>query len=96
MSDGILNIAIMGAGGRMGQMLVREVTATEGCHVIGATDREGSPHIGEDAGSLAGIKALGVVIEDDPAPVIARAHAVIDFTTPAATVEHTRDRKSVV
>ena len=43
MSDGILNIAIMGAGGRMGQMLVREVTATEGCHVIGATDREGSP-----------------------------------------------------
>ena len=57
MSDGILNIAIMGAGGRMGQMLVREVTATEGCHVIGATDREGSPHIGEDAGSLAGIKA---------------------------------------
>ena len=90
MSDGILNIAIMGAGGRMGQMLVREVTATPGCHVIGATDREGSPHIGEDAGSLAGIKAMGVLIEDDPAPVIARAHAVIDFTAPAATVEHTR------
>lgn len=90
MSDEILNIAIMGAAGRMGQMLVREVTMTDGCHVSGATDREGSPHIGEDVGTLAGVKALGVKIEADPAPVIARAQAVIDFTSPAATVEHAR------
>lgn len=90
MSDDILNIAIMGAGGRMGQMLVREVTMTDGCRVSGATDREGSDHLGEDAGTLAGVKALGVTIVDDPAPVIAKAHAVIDFTTPAATVEHAR------
>lgn len=90
MSDEILNIAIMGAAGRMGQMLVHEVTMTDGCHVSGATDREGSPHIGEDVGTLAGVKSLGVTIGDDPAPVIARAHAVIDFTSPAATVEHAR------
>ncbi|MEC9266897.1 MAG: 4-hydroxy-tetrahydrodipicolinate reductase [Pseudomonadota bacterium] len=90
MSDYTLNIAIMGAAGRMGQMLVREVTMTDGCRVSGATGRERAPHIGEDVGALAGVKSLGVHIEDDPAPVIARAHAVIDFTTPDATVEHAR------
>lgn len=90
MTDEVLNVAIVGAGGRMGQMLVREVTMSQHCRVSGATDREGAPHLGTDAGELAGVKALGVHITDDPAPVIARAQAVIDFTTPAATVEHAK------
>ncbi|NMM43822.1 4-hydroxy-tetrahydrodipicolinate reductase [Rhodospirillaceae bacterium KN72] len=85
-----MNIAIMGAAGRMGRMLVKEVTMTDGCRISGATGREGSSLIGVDVGELAGVKALGVAITEDPAEVIARADAVIDFTTPAATVDHTR------
>ena len=90
MRDETLNIAIMGAGGRMGRMLVREVTMTDDCRISGATDREDSGYLGEDAGALAGIRDLGVKIRSDPAVAIAESHAVIDFTTPAATVEHAR------
>jgi 4-hydroxy-tetrahydrodipicolinate reductase len=90
MDETSLRIAVMGAGGRMGRMLVKEITMTDGCRVAGATEREGSSLIGEDAGELAGVKALGVTLLDDPALVIAQADAVIDFTAPAATLEHAR------
>lgn len=90
MTTNEINIAIVGAAGRMGRMLVREVTHTKGCRVSGATGSPGSGTIGKDAGELAGVHALGIPVEDDPAPVIARAHAVIDFTRPDATVEHAR------
>ena len=42
MSDD-LKIGIVGVGGRMGQMLVRQVTATEGCRIAGATERGEAP-----------------------------------------------------
>ncbi|MEL7542801.1 MAG: 4-hydroxy-tetrahydrodipicolinate reductase, partial [Pseudomonadota bacterium] len=51
MSD--MKIAIMGAAGRMGRTLVRAVHAAEGCVVAGATEPEGSPHVGADVGEVA-------------------------------------------
>ena len=89
MSDD-LKIGIVGVGGRMGQMLVRQVTATEGCRIAGATERGGSPLLGKDAGGVSGVGDLGVSIVDDPAAMIANVDAVIDFTVPAATAEHAR------
>ncbi|MEQ9489755.1 MAG: 4-hydroxy-tetrahydrodipicolinate reductase [Alphaproteobacteria bacterium] len=84
------NIVVVGAGGRMGRMLIAEITATDGCRVSGAVERPGSDAIGLDAGVQAGIAALDVAIVDDAAAAIARADAVIDFTTPEATVDHAR------
>lgn len=84
------NIVVVGAGGRMGQMLINEITATQGCRVSGAVDRPGSPAIGQDAGLLAGAGALNVAIDEDPAKAIATADAVVDFTSPDATVDHAR------
>jgi len=89
MSDD-LKVGIVGVGGRMGQMLVRQITATDGCRVAGATEREGSPLLGKDAGEIAGVGSLGVSVVDDPAAMIANIDAVIDFTVPAATAEHAR------
>ena len=43
--------------------------------------------MGEDVGRLLGRDPVGVLEEDDPLPAFARAQAVIDFTSPAATVE---------
>jgi 4-hydroxy-tetrahydrodipicolinate reductase len=84
-----LKIGIVGAAGRMGAMLVRQVQAQgEACRLIGATERAGSPALGKDAGELAGVGPLGVVIAADPVDLFARADAVIDFTAPAATVAH--------
>lgn len=85
-----VKIAVMGAAGRMGRMLVAEVMSRQGCVLSGATDMENSPHLGEDAGLLAGCGEAGVKLVDDPAIVIAGADAIIDFTSPSATVEHAR------
>ncbi len=90
MAEDVVNIVVCGAGGRMGQMLVQEIAETEGCALSGATERPGSPAVGTDAGTLAGLDPLGVNIVDDAAPVIAKADAVIDFTNPANTVDITR------
>lgn len=84
------NIVVVGAGGRMGQMLITEINETKGCRVSGAVDRPGSPAIGQDAGRLAGVGALNVMIDEDPAQAIATADAVVDFTSPDATVDHAR------
>ncbi len=86
MSD--LKIIVAGAAGRMGRMLVRQVTQTPGCVVSGATERAGSEFLGRDAGTLAGLDALGVAITGDPLALIATANAVLDFTAPDAVVEH--------
>jgi len=85
MSD--MNIAIMGAGGRMGRELVRTVDAAEGCRVAGGIEPEGSPHIGADIGTLAGLAALGIPVTTDALELIAKVDAILDFTTPAASVE---------
>jgi 4-hydroxy-tetrahydrodipicolinate reductase len=83
-----LGIGVVGAGGRMGQMLVGEIAATADCRLAGATERKGSQALGRDAGELAGVGTLGVAIGDDPDALFATADAVIDFTTPAASVAH--------
>ena len=84
-----LKIGIVGAAGRMGAMLVRQVQALGAdCRLIGATERAGSPALGKDAGELAGLGKLGVIVAADPVELFAKADAVIDFTAPAATVAH--------
>ncbi len=83
-----LAIGVIGAGGRMGCAVVRQVAETDGCTVVAACDTAGAAAIGRDAGELAGIGAIGVAIGDDPAAVFAAAGAVIEFTLPAPTVDH--------
>ena len=83
-----LKIGVMGAAGRMGGAIIRQVTETDGCAVVAAADMAGIPAIGRDAGEAAGIEALGVPIGDDAAAVFAAADAVIEFTLPGPTLEH--------
>jgi 4-hydroxy-tetrahydrodipicolinate reductase len=82
-----IGLVVVGAGGRMGQALVRAVHEAPGVRVCGAVEREGSPALGKDAGELAGLGPIGVTIGDDPLPVFAKADGVLDFTRPAASVE---------
>jgi len=84
---GDMKLAVMGAGGRMGQALVRAVHDTPGCLVAGGTERAGSGLVGRDIGEVAGVGSLGAPITDDPLPLIASVDGIIDFTSPAATVE---------
>lgn len=82
-----MKIAVMGVAGRMGQELVRAVHQSESCELSGASERPDSPTIGADIGSLTGIGPIGVKVGDDPLEIIAKADAILDFTTPKATAE---------
>lgn len=79
-------IVINGVSGRMGQMLVQVVRESGAARLVGALERPGHPWIGQDLGRVMGGADIGVMVEDDPLEVVATAHAVIDFTVPAATV----------
>ena len=81
-----IRLAVMGAGGRMGRELVR-AGQRPGCMVAGGTEHASSPLIGQDLGTLAGLPALNVAITDDPLGLFTRVDAILDFTTPAASVE---------
>lgn len=84
-----MRVGIMGAGGRMGRMLVRAVAGTEGAVVAGGTERDAAM-AGQDLGTLAGLAPLGVGLTTDTAAVFAASDVVVDFTAPAATVAHVR------
>jgi 4-hydroxy-tetrahydrodipicolinate reductase len=81
-----MRLVVVGAAGRMGRMLIKAVAEAQGCTLVGAIERKGSPVIGQDAGLLAGTGLLDVEVSDDPLPVFAQADGVLDFTAPAATV----------
>lgn len=82
-----MGLVVVGAAGRMGQTLIRAIHTIPGARVIGAVERAGSPYLGKDAGELAGVGRIDVAIGDDPLPVFAKADGVLDFTTPASSVE---------
>ncbi|UUP17765.1 4-hydroxy-tetrahydrodipicolinate reductase [Nitratireductor thuwali] len=81
-----MGLVVVGAAGRMGQTLIRVVHQMDGARLAGAVERSGSPHLGKDAGELAGIGILNVPIVEDVGRAFAGADGVLDFTSPAASV----------
>jgi 4-hydroxy-tetrahydrodipicolinate reductase len=87
MSESV-KIAVTGAGGRMGRTLLKLIGETPGAALSGGIEAKGSPYVGEDLGTLAGLATpLGIKVSDDPLAVIQDADALIDFTVPKASVE---------
>jgi 4-hydroxy-tetrahydrodipicolinate reductase len=82
-----LRVVVAGAGGRMGQTLVRAVLAEKRMRLVGALDRPDASVQGEDAGRAAGAAAAGIMVAADPLYALAHADALLDFTAPAATLE---------
>jgi 4-hydroxy-tetrahydrodipicolinate reductase len=80
-------IAIAGASGRMGRMLIEAVRADPGCVLAGALDRVDSPALGQDAAAFLGY-ASGVTITADLKTGLHNAQALIDFTRPEGTMAH--------
>ncbi|HEY1613767.1 MAG TPA: 4-hydroxy-tetrahydrodipicolinate reductase [Rhizomicrobium sp.] len=82
-----IRTVIAGAHGRMGRVLLRAVLEDPRFKLIGALDAPGSAGLGQDAGALAGCAPADVVLTCDPLPPLAAADALIDFSTPAASME---------
>lgn len=80
-------IAIAGASGRMGQMLIDAVRAADDCTLSCALDMADSPAIGRDAGCFSG-QTTGVLITSDLHQGLQPGSVLIDFTRPEGTMEH--------
>ncbi len=82
-----MRVIVAGAAGRMGRMVLRAMREVDGFALAGALERENSPWLGQDPGPLSGGPASGLVIVSDALPLLLEADAIIDFSSPAATVE---------
>ncbi len=80
-------IAVAGASGRMGQMLIDAIRAADDCRLSGALDIASSSAIGKDAGSFSG-QPTGVLITPDLHLGLSDSQVLIDFTRPEGTLEH--------
>jgi 4-hydroxy-tetrahydrodipicolinate reductase len=82
-------IAVMGAAGRMGKILIEAVQQTAGAAgLTAAVDRPDSTLVGADAGELAGIGRIGVPLSGDLDRVIDEFDVLIDFTHPSVTLKN--------
>ena len=82
-----MKIAIAGANGRMGHILIEAVLKADDAILTGALDVVNASGLGNDAGLFLGEKT-GVSVESDMDKAFGNAEYVIDFTRPAGTLEH--------
>ena len=80
-------VAVAGASGRMGRMLIEALRASDDCVLAGALDLPSSVAIGSDATAFLGV-ASGVAITADLRAGLKNADVLIDFTRPEGTLAH--------
>jgi 4-hydroxy-tetrahydrodipicolinate reductase len=85
-----VEMIVCGAAGRMGRALVQIIAQEPGAHLRGAVEMPGHAQLGSDAGIVAGLAPLGLKICSDYASVADAGTVSLDFTAPAATLEHLR------
>jgi 4-hydroxy-tetrahydrodipicolinate reductase len=81
-----LKVAVYGAAGRMGRVVVDLVLQDATAELVGAIEDPTSSALGQDAGMLAGsLNRIGLAVSADLDRAIKDAQVVIDFSNPAAT-----------
>lgn len=86
----MIKVIVAGAAGRMGCRLVSLIRDSTALTLAGALEGKDHPMLGEDAGETAGSGRAGLLITDDLSILMERGEVVIDFSSPAATLEHMR------
>lgn len=86
--NGVIRIAIVGAGGRMGRALIEAISHNSTVELGAAIERKGSSLIGVDAGEMASIGRCGVIISNSLDLVVNDFDVMIDFTAPESTLKH--------
>ncbi len=81
-----INIAIAGAAGRMGCRLIEACKNETNTNLTVAFEHPASNFIGNDSGELAGVGHNNITVSNDLK--IDDFEVLIEFTTPAATLEH--------
>ncbi|MGH2453396.1 MAG: 4-hydroxy-tetrahydrodipicolinate reductase [bacterium] len=85
-----IRVVVSGAAGRMGRAAVRAIAGDRTLTLVGALGR--SRALREDAGLVAGLSALDVVIDDDLEALFERARpaVLVEFAPGAGAVAHAR------
>jgi 4-hydroxy-tetrahydrodipicolinate reductase len=81
-----IRVTVAGASGRMGRTLIRALQETQDMQLAFALERVGHAELGRDAGTLAGLPAADIPLTDDLVTAASKSDAILDFTTPAASV----------
>ena len=83
----VMKIAVAGASGRMGRMLIEAIVHDPDSTLSGALDVASAPSVGSDAAAFLGQPA-GVLIESELSKGLAQSQFLIDFTRPEGTLQH--------
>lgn len=84
----MIKVAITGVAGRMGGSIVSLLKHEKDIEIAGAAEREGHPVIGKDVGTVIGAGEIGILISEKIEEAASSADAIIDFTTPGATLRN--------
>ena len=86
----MVNVAMLGASGRMGRTIVPLLHESSDLRLSGALAAADDGAVGHDAGVISGMAPVGVAVTGDPAQALAKADVAIDFTLPAASIANAR------
>lgn len=90
----MIRVAVCGAAGRMGRLIVRQVASQKDMKLVAAVDVPEHPMIGKDAGLVAGVQKLGVsIVESSKLGEVlkkTKPHVLVDFTVAEASVENVK------
>jgi len=84
----MIRVAVVGASGRMGLCLIKAAELADKTTLSAAISHVGSASVGIDAGILAGIGTLDVMIKDDLAEVLDQFDVLIDFSRPEPSMQY--------
>ena len=85
MNPALTRVAVVGAAGRMAREVVRAALEDDSFELVGGVVESGAPELGADLGELCGWGRSGAAASENPPD---NAEALVEFTTPEATVEH--------
>lgn len=85
-----MRIAVSGAAGRMGKRVLALAHEHPEIEISGALEAPGHPALGDDAGENAGLGRIGIPIESDLSRVLDACDVLVEFSSPAASVEHVK------
>lgn len=84
----MVKIAVAGAAGRMGRMILGLAAKDKNFQIAGALESPNHPALGQEIGALMGVKPLGIALTSDLKEGLKNAEVLIDFTHPSATAAH--------
>jgi 4-hydroxy-tetrahydrodipicolinate reductase len=86
----VADVVVAGAAGRMGSRLVACLADASDLRLVAALEAPGHPALGRDAGEVAGVGRLGVMVSSDAPDALRAGRILIEFTTPEASLAHLR------